>query len=146
MHQTKVYPAENNIYTQSIFALTDLSVPELTKNIEEHKLLKSKDKTESQSVTDILPIPYNVRVHYHIPINQNNFPVEFLSSTQNAILQAFTYIQMNDSCRPLLEIETYTWLNFLTEEKDQKYALISGLHNEFIWLEAELNKRQLLAK
>jgi hypothetical protein len=145
LHQTKVYPVSSGVSSTPIIALPDLSVNTLTHHLTAHHPAINIEKNESTSSSETIPTAYDVRVHYHIPINQQTFPVEFLSSTQHAIVDALTYLQKNDTCRPLLEIETYTWLNFLTEEDNQEAALISGLHQEFIWLEAELTKRKLLA-
>jgi hypothetical protein len=72
------------------------------------------------------------------------FSLDFLSSTQYAILQALDYLNSHDQCRPVLEIETYTWLNFVSNDNEQNNALITGLVDEFTWLQTELTERDLL--
>ncbi len=130
LHQTKIFSlGKSQGKTQNITALADLSLA---------GLLAVFNQTESPSPK------LQVKIHYHIPIHRTNFSLDFLSSTQYAILQALDYLNSHDQCRPVLEIETYTWLNFLSDKDDQNKALITGLANEFNWLQTELAKRGLL--
>ena len=130
LHQTKILtPRTNSGQEQKITALADLSLPSLTAAF-----------NQSKSANPDLQI----KIHYHIPIHQMSFSLDFLSSTQYAILQALDYLNSHEQCRPVLEIETYTWLNFVSNENDQNNALITGLVNEFTWLQTELTERGLL--
>lgn len=130
LHQTKIVtPLKMIEQEQKITALADLSLPGLTTAF-----------NQSKSASPELQI----KIHYHIPIHQITFSLDFLSSTQYAILQALDYLKSHEQCRPVLEIETYTWLNFVSDKGDQDNSLITGLINEFTWLQTELTKRGLL--
>jgi hypothetical protein len=130
LHQTKIVtPVKVIEQQQKVSALPDLSLPGLTAVFNQNKITS--------------PV-LQIKVHYHIPIHQITFSLDFLSSTQYAILQALDYLTSHDQCRPVLEIETYTWLNFVSDEDDQNNTLITGLVDEFTWLQTELFKRGLL--
>jgi hypothetical protein len=130
LHQTKVFLSNNTKrQDQNIIALADLSLADL-------RAIFNQSKSTSSEL--------QVKIHYHIPIHQMSFSLDFLSSTQYAILQALDYLNSHEQCRPVLEVETYTWLNFVSDKDDQNKALITGLVNEFTWLQTELVKRGLL--
>lgn len=130
LHQTKIVtPTKSIAQEQKMTALADLSLPSLTAAFK-----------KSNSASPELQI----KIHYHIPIHQMSFSLGFLSSTQFAILQALDYLNSHEQCRPVLEIETYTWLNFVSNDNDQNNALITGLVSEFMWLQQQLTKRDLL--
>ncbi len=130
LHQTKIVQQINTIEQErNIISLADLSW---------RHLLAAFNKT-ANAWSDL-----QVKIHYHIPIHQTNFTLDFLSSTQYAIYQSLDYLKNHQQCRPVLEIETYTWLNFVSGKSEQNNALLSGLVNEFAWLQAELVKRGLL--
>jgi hypothetical protein len=130
LHQTKIVtPTKSSAQEQKITALADLSLPSLTAAFNQNKIT-SPD--------------LQIKIHYHIPIHQMIFSLDFLSSTQYAILQALDYLNSHDQCRPVLEIETYTWLNFVSNDNEQNNALITGLVDEFTWLQTELTERDLL--
>jgi sugar phosphate isomerase/epimerase len=130
LHQTKVFLSnKTKRQDQNIIALADLSLADL-------RAIFNQSKSTSSEL--------QVKIHYHIPIHQMSFSLDFLSSTQYAILQALDYLNSHEQCRPVLEVETYTWLNFVSDKDDQNKALITGLVNEFTWLQTELVKRGLL--
>ncbi|MGJ8682753.1 metabolite traffic protein EboE [Paraglaciecola sp.] len=85
-------------------------------------------------------------IHYHIPVNQGagDLPFDFLSATQEGILYTLDFLQTHASLRPFLEIETYTWLNFLQQGQDKSKRLHLGFAAEFSWLEKALETRNLL--
>ena len=89
-------------------------------------------------------LPLTAKIHYHIPINQTALPKPFLSSTQAAILSTLDFLKVTPSCRPYLEIETYTWLNLIDNNSQQSQTLHQGLVAEFTWLEQALTERNLL--
>lgn len=130
LHQTKIVSlSEGEEQQQNITALPDLTMPALM------TVLRQTQDTGPQ---------LQVKIHYHIPIHRSDFSLDFLASTQYAILQALDYLHRHHHCRPVLEIETYTWLNLLADKAEQNNTLITGLLNEFNWLQAELAKRELL--
>lgn len=94
-------------------------------------------------------LPLTAKIHYHIPVNQTALPKPFLSSTQAAILSTLNFLQATPSCRPYLEIETYTWLNLIDHDSQQAQTLQQTLHQglvaEFNWLEQALAERNLLS-
>ena len=121
LHQTKVFQ-QNNLLVE----LADLNEQALLTVFNEH--------------LDALPLI--AKIHYHIPVNQNTLPKPFLSTTQTAILSTLDFLQTTPSCRPYLEIETYTWLNLIDNNSQQ--TLHQGLVAEFKWLEQALAERNLL--
>ncbi len=130
LHQTKLF--NNNTL---IAELADL---------EEHTLVK-----QLENVSEAEQSVITAKIHYHIPINQTDFSETFLSSTQNAIEETLDFLAINiekNKQLPYLEIETYTWLNFLSTNtiKDKSSVLHQGIVDEFTWLENALNKRNIL--
>ena len=106
--------------------LPDLSKPALSELLQQYKSITAK-------------------IHYHIPIHQTQLPQAFLSSTQAAIVATLDFLTATPNCQPYLEIETYTWLNFIADNNQQTNTLHQGLVAEFTWLEAALLARNLLA-
>lgn len=131
LHQTKVFV--DGKFTRS---LDDLSAQAL-----EHTRVSC---TERHSSID-------ARIHYHIPINQSaeDLPLTFLSATQEAIFSTLDFLQNRvlhapNAPMPYLEVETYTWLNFLQGKADKTARLHQGFVAEFSWLEQALRARNLL--
>lgn len=124
LHQTKVF--EQGQFQQ---ALTDLALAPLVQVLEQ-----CQGKIETT-------------IHYHIPVNQSatDLPLPFLQATQYAILQTLDFLQQHPEHRPFLEIETYTWLNFLQQGLNKTERLHQGFELEFNWLESALESRGLLA-
>jgi hypothetical protein len=142
LHQTKVF-----IDNQMVNELPDLDGSSLQQASAQY--FKSDiDAKQTQGL--------QATIHYHIPVNQTgaDLPLDFLSATQRAILQTLDFLRDNPAYRPFLEIETYTWLNFLQpgseQEINQEYAqdktqrLHAGFAAEFSWLEQALKERGLL--
>ncbi|WP_158968864.1 metabolite traffic protein EboE [Paraglaciecola sp. L3A3] len=127
LHQTKVF-----INNELVEELADLSFEQL----EQARERKTNEDLHSITAT----------IHYHIPVNQNaaDLPLSFVSATQGAILQTLDFLQTHQQYRPFLEIETYTWLNFLQQEIDKNASLHAGFAAEFSWLEQALLQRNML--
>ncbi len=123
LHQTKVFKQGKLVQ-----ALPDLDYSSLNRVLE---------NTDEQ---------LEARIHYHIPVNQgaSDLPLDCLNGTQEAILQTLDFLKKMPSQRPYLEIETYTWLNFLAAKTDKTQSLHNGFVAEFSWLEAQLKQRNLL--
>ena len=83
------------------------------------------------------------RVHFHIPIDRAALPWPGLASTQPAILACLDFLQSRPDLHPTLEIETYSWLEFLAPDQRAHFNLAEGIACEFRWLEAELNQRKM---
>ncbi|MFC3121396.1 metabolite traffic protein EboE [Agaribacter flavus] len=127
LHQTKVFLA-GNLHRE---------IADLNKGSLSHLLAQEQTS------------PYSLSIHYHIPINQTqqDLPLPFIDSTQAAILAALDFITDKLDYAPKLEIETYTWLNFLSASNSQDdidARLIEGLVAEFDWLEKALAERDVL--
>ena len=120
LHQTKI--SHNN---QLVAELYDLNLTELTQQFEQYKKITA-------------------RIHYHIPIHQKHFKETFLGASQTAIETTLNFIANKLSYTPKLEIETYTWLNFIENSEQQTNQLHQGLQQEFLWLEQALLTRNLL--
>ena len=88
--------------------------------------------------------PVQALIHYHTPIHQSDFAYPFLTGTQAGILTALDYLQTSLFYWPFIEIETYTWLNFLADSHSPQQSLHQGLMAEFTWLEQALRQRNLL--
>ncbi|MCF2946925.1 metabolite traffic protein EboE [Paraglaciecola aquimarina] len=135
LHQTKVFS-----HNKLIDELPDLDMASLEK--------VRLNCSDSQANNNELGI--EATIHYHIPVNQSaaDLPLDFLSATQSAILQTLDFLQVNPRIRPFLEIETYTWLNFLQQDNAQQQTKTQRLHSgfaaEFSWLEQALIERNLL--
>lgn len=84
------------------------------------------------------------RVHYHVPIHLQDISSSFISTTQDAILSTLDFLQNNPQLKPYIEIETYTWLHFLSQASSDKPTLVDGLLAEFTWLEQAMKTRNLL--
>ncbi|KMT65457.1 metabolite traffic protein EboE [Catenovulum maritimum] len=125
LHQTKITSKASP--QESSTALADLSKSELEQFLQQN---------QNQA--------FSARIHYHIPINQDSFPYGFISSTQDAIKQCLSFLVNNPDCRPFLEVETYTWLNFIDASIKLDTQLISGLTQELTWLENTLSELKLL--
>lgn len=85
------------------------------------------------------------RVHFHVPIQSTSLAQQELGTTQAAILEVLDFLTATPSCRPHLEVETYTWQVLpaaLRPQNDQ--ALIAGLTAELAWLERAMSDRNLL--
>ncbi len=131
LHQTKVFV--DGQFTRS---LADLSAQAL-----EHTRVSCMEQHSS----------IDARIHYHIPINQSaeDLPLTFLSATQEAIFCTLDFLQNKilhtpNAPMPYLEVETYTWLNFLQGKVDKTARLHQGFVAEFSWLEQALRARNLL--
>jgi len=137
LHQTKVFH-----HNKLIAELDDLSEQALLEQFEQLELLDQHGTSDGNTLT--------AKIHYHIPINQTEFSQPFLSSTQHAIEETLDflvqYLKNGEHQIPYLEIETYTWLNFLSEqsEANRTSTLHNGLVDEFTWLENALTQRNLL--
>ncbi|MCU4676153.1 metabolite traffic protein EboE [Catenovulum sp. 2E275] len=132
LHQCKLKAGEQYI------ALDDLTETQLL----------SAYQSLSASLNQAEPIICNV--HYHVPIHLTALTLsngKQINTTQPAILACLDYLKTQTQGKPYLEIETYSWLEYLTsQDKNQtQFDLISGLADEFNWLETELKKRQLLS-
>ncbi len=87
-------------------------------------------------------------IHYHVPINVHSFTQLGLKTTQSKLQDVFQFLQQTPSCRPILEVETYTWLQYAKREtpvgSHDKFDLIQGITDELAWLESQLTQHQLL--
>uniref|UniRef100_UPI003B5BEC69 metabolite traffic protein EboE n=1 Tax=Shewanella gaetbuli TaxID=220752 RepID=UPI003B5BEC69 len=133
LHQCKLYsPLLGHV------AVADMNKDSLVAILMKHQSL----------ATDLTPL--TCHVHYHVPINISIFDKVKLSNefnictTQTSILETLDFLAENPQLNPYLEIETYTWLQLLTQDKTNKSALIDGLIAEFSWLEMQLQQRNLL--
>jgi hypothetical protein len=138
LHQTKIF--DNNTL---VAELDDLSEQEMLSIFRQHN--------NEESVSQIKCEQLVANVHYHIPINQTQMSHNFMSSTQPAIEATLDflheYLMKSDAQIPYLEIETYTWLNFLTDKSatNNVNTLHQGLFEEFVWLEQALTNRNMLS-
>ena len=145
LHQTKVFREQ-----KLLAALPDLCRDRLKVLLAEQSQVTSPDdnrvnnQVNSQENAAISAASLTAKIHYHVPIHQHQFELDFLTSSQEAILSTLTFLKQHPDCRPSLEIETYTWLNFLTRGSSQTDNLHQGLLAEFIWLESQLVEQQLL--
>ncbi|WP_017446555.1 metabolite traffic protein EboE [Gayadomonas joobiniege] len=90
------------------------------------------------------PKGFDCYVHFHLPIFLASLPVNYFSTTQNQILETLDFIAEH-SLKPVLEIETYTWLVYLRDSFDKDIEMIDGIVKEFAWLESALSERDLLS-
>lgn len=132
LHQTKLFSDEKMLQE-----LPDLDCDSLQQASEQY-IKSDLDGKYAQGI--------QATIHYHIPVNQSggDLPLDFLSATQDSILQTLDFLQNNSDHRPFLEIETYTWLNFLQQGQDKTQRLHAGFAAEFSWLEQALKERDLL--
>lgn len=129
LHQCKVKPS-NQTDAAELIHIADLNQAEL-----------------NQVLTQQTDEPLNCTVHYHVPIHLTQIKLtdtQHINTTQTGILACLDYLQSQTQFKPYLEIETYTWLQYLTSQAQASFDLTLGLAEEFEWLETQLNKRHLL--
>lgn len=133
LHQCKINQSNANNKT-ALIHIADLNSTELNQILEQ-----KQQQGESQ---------LSCTVHYHVPIHLTHIKLsetQQINTTQMGILACLDYLQSQTDFKPYLEIETYTWLQYLTSQAQDSFDLTQGLSEEFFWLEAQLNKRNLLA-
>ncbi len=85
------------------------------------------------------------RIHFHVPVNADYLLHPQLKTTRDDLLRVFDFLQQNRNIRPHLEVETYCWQVLPMSLRPQNDVdLIKGITSELLWVEAELNKRELL--
>jgi hypothetical protein len=85
------------------------------------------------------------RIHFHVPIQRPGAPIGGLGTTASAILGLLDTLAMDNSPRPHLEVETYTWLVLpLGGQPTDEQTLVGGLASELCWLERQMGNRGLL--
>lgn len=92
-------------------------------------------------------LPLTCCVHYHVPIHMADIasPEKHdISTTQFAIISTLSFLQQKPALKPYIEIETYTWLNFLKQVSKDQIPLVEGLFAEFVWLEKAMKARRLI--
>lgn len=135
---------------RSLMKLDDLEQHALSEVFEQY----SNEQCTDQNSLSGQKAALACRVHYHIPIHLQDISLKgvniqktkpsFIATTQDAILSTLDFLQDNQQIKPYLEIETYTWLHFLSQTSDQKVSLVAGLLAEFSWLEQAMRSRNLL--
>jgi len=86
-----------------------------------------------------------LRIHFHIPLFSEHLLLPELTGSQVALAQTFDYLAGHVDCRPVLEVETYSWgvlpaqLRPATEP-----AQLEGIAAELRWVEDQLRQRNLL--
>lgn len=135
LHQCKLKSANQND-----IAIADLTADELKSALKRHQQGQQSHPNK---------VPLECTIHYHVPIHLSELAAEpalagALLSTQQAIKDTLDFLQAHPKLMPYLEIETYTWLQMLKQSDSPQAELIDGLTDEFIWLERQLAKRQLL--
>lgn len=88
------------------------------------------------------PNGYTCYVHFHVPIFLQKISERILT-TQTAIIDTLKFLQTSKS-KPVIEIETYTWLNYLQTQLSDNDALIRGICDEFSWLESQMSALSLI--
>ncbi|WAJ71357.1 metabolite traffic protein EboE [Catenovulum adriaticum] len=133
LHQCKINQSNVNNKTNLIH-IADLNSAELNQVLAQKQLQGEPE--------------FSCTVHYHVPIHLSQIKLseaQKINTTQTGILACLDYLQSQADFKPYLEIETYTWLQYLTSQAQDSFDLTQGLSEEFFWLEAQLNKRNLLA-
>lgn len=130
---------------QSLIKLDDLEQQTLQVIFNQHSDLQ-KSSVQKKTLA--------CRVHYHVPIHLQDISLKdvniqktkpsFIATTQDAILSTLDFLQENQQIKPYIEIETYTWLHFLSQRTVKNASLVDGLLAEFSWLEQAMRSRNLL--
>lgn len=83
-----------------------------------------------------------LRVHFHVPLFSERFQLPELQGTQQALGQVFQYLAAHPDFRPVLEVETYSWM-VLPEalRPGSETTLVNGIAAELAWVEAQLLQR-----
>jgi hypothetical protein len=86
------------------------------------------------------------RIHFHVPIHTQELEHDALSTTQAAITDVLDFLAARPKIHPHLEVETYTW-HVLPQslQPTDSASLIKGLALELNWVEAQMQKRGMLA-
>ncbi|QIH11200.1 MULTISPECIES: metabolite traffic protein EboE [unclassified Pseudomonas] len=86
-----------------------------------------------------------LRIHFHVPLFSEQFLLDELSGSQQALLQTFDFLARHRYFQPVLEVETYSW-NVLPGNlrPDTQQALLRGIAAELQWVEEQLRQRHLL--
>lgn len=126
LHQVKIGQLGNVLYQ-----LEDLNI---------HSI-----QTAHQTIGDEL-FKYRWHIHFHVPIHLAQIPSEEfnISTTQSAITQTLDFLANNNDCKPALEVETYSWLQYENSQANKKFNLVDGINQELQWLEQQLAARNLL--
>ncbi len=94
--------------------------------------------------------PVICNLHYHVPVHLTELKLNnglTVNTTQTGILKCLDYLQQHPGFNPYLEIETYTWLQYLTSHNNSQQAdLISGLADELNWLAKQMKQRELITE
>ncbi|WP_143870497.1 metabolite traffic protein EboE [Catenovulum sediminis] len=128
LHQCKIMLPDENHKKNQMVSLPDLDQSELA------LLLKQYDCLQC-------------RIHYHVPIHKKNIQINEhfeVLTTQDAILSTLDFLSAHKNLKPELEIETYTWLNFLHQGALSSGDLITGLVQEFDFLTQYMQQKGLL--
>jgi sugar phosphate isomerase/epimerase len=110
----------------------------------ENDILGSMD-LDQVLASDLLPTEAPWRVHFHLPIQSDQFEQHRLHSTQTEITGALRFLDENRDQHPHLEVETYTWQVLPESMRPTTEAeLLEGLTTELQWLEARMAEHRLL--
>ncbi len=87
-----------------------------------------------------------LRVHFHVPLFSERFQLPELGGSQQALGRVFEYLAQHPDLRPVLEVETYSWM-VLPEalRPGSEPALARGIAAELEWVEAQLQRHGALA-
>ena len=127
LHQCKVKQADSELSV-----IDDLSLAALKQAQADH--LNTADKLEC-------------RIHYHVPIHLQKISLSEdieIATTQQAIIATLNFLQTNPQLKPKLEVETYTWLNFVEDNTLSSGDLIAGLTQELEFLQQQMQRLGLL--
>jgi len=87
----------------------------------------------------------SARVHFHVPLYQQQLTDLAISTTSEQLLQLFDYLAEQPGFQPVLEVETYSWQVLPEAERPvDDRALIQGVCRELGWVEAMLARRGCL--
>ena len=67
-----------------------------------------------------------------------------IATTQQAIIATLNFLQTNPQLKPKLEVETYTWLNFVEDNTLSSGDLVVGLTQELEFLQQQMQRLGLL--
>ncbi|WP_016954517.1 metabolite traffic protein EboE [Catenovulum agarivorans] len=127
LHQCKVKQADGGLSV-----INDLSLAALKQAQADH--LNTAAKLEC-------------RIHYHVPIHLQKIALSAdieIATTQQAIIATLNFLQTNPQLKPKLEVETYTWLNFVEDKTLSSGDLIVGLTQELEFLQQQMQRLGLL--
>ena len=110
---------------------------------EENNLVSHTDLAEAL-VDEKFPFTHPWRIHFHLPIQASKLKYGAFSTTQNNLLEMFDILKSLE-LKPHMEVETYTWQvlpDTIRPENDSE--LSESITEELMWVENQLNNRQLL--